>query len=351
MNRKRFEFEIYRPPKPTGRLVGDFAADPKSFWMPSISYKYSLEQIQSQMTPAEAYRDKLVNSDKVARMLIRLEWRWEKKLALWTALTLKVQKVWRGTKGRELYRKLLPGLIARRKERLFRVVAVEQFNKGELIESFETLSYISETSNLSTYLWVLKLKILYLWDQGPMIEKEAKTLIDIDPKCADAYYLLVCYYVKNNRLKDAYNELTRLFSRVDRPFEQCFLIKTYVCMKMYPPKHSEAADAMDVLCMEHPENMNYFFQRACANSCLQEFEKALSDLNIVQYYQPGLSNILCMRARVHACLRDWKSAKRDYDNVLYHHPGDPTALAGINDIIQEYDDLPMIDKEMVKNAM
>jgi len=351
MNRKRFEFEIYRPPKPTGRLVGDYAQDPKSFWMPSISYKYSLEQIQSQMTPAEAYRDKLVNSDKVARMLIRLEWRWEKKLALWTALTIKVQKVWRGMKGRQLYRQLLPGLIARRKERLYRVIAVEQFNKGELIEAYETLNYISETSNLSSYLWVIKLKILYLWDQGTILEKEAKALIKVDPKCADAYYLLVCHYVKHNRLMDAYNELTRLFSRVDRPFEQCFLIKTYVCMKMYPPKHSEAADAMDVLCMEHPENMNYFFQRACANSCLQEFEKALSDLNIVQYYQPGLSNILCMRARVHACLRDWKSAKRDYDSVLYHNPGDLTALAGIDDIIQEYDDLPMIDKEMVKNAM
>jgi hypothetical protein len=31
MNRKRFEFEIYRPPKPTGRLVGDYAQDPKAF--------------------------------------------------------------------------------------------------------------------------------------------------------------------------------------------------------------------------------------------------------------------------------------------------------------------------------
>jgi hypothetical protein len=75
--------------------------------MPSISYKYSLEQIQSQLTPAEAYRDRLVNSDKLARTLLRLEWRWEKKLALWTALSIKVQKVYRGMKGRELYKKII----------------------------------------------------------------------------------------------------------------------------------------------------------------------------------------------------------------------------------------------------
>ena len=96
-----------------------------------LHYGFIFDQIQSQLTPAEAYRDKLVNSDKLARTLLRLEWRWEKKLALWTAMTIKVQKVYRGMKGRELYREILPDLIARRKERLYRVIAVEQFNKGQ----------------------------------------------------------------------------------------------------------------------------------------------------------------------------------------------------------------------------
>lgn len=54
------------------------------------------------------------------------------------------------------------------------------------------------------------------------------------------------------------------------------------------------------------------------------------------------------RARAYACKRMWEEAQKDYEEVLLYYPEDPTALAGMADIIQPYDDLPMIDHEFVE---
>jgi len=44
----------------------------------------------------------------------------------------------------------------------------------------------------------------------------------------------------------------------------------------------------------------------------------------------------------------WDQAKLDYDTLLYYYPDHPDGLQGIDDIIQEYVDLPMIDKDFVE---
>lgn len=52
-------------------------------WNPDVSYKKTLSEIRSQMTPAEIYRDRLETVGRLARSLRRLETSWAKDFDRW----------------------------------------------------------------------------------------------------------------------------------------------------------------------------------------------------------------------------------------------------------------------------
>ena len=43
----------------------------------------------------------------------------------------------------------------------------------------------------------------------------------------------------------------------------------------------------------------------------------------------------------------WAEAKLDYETLAYYDPDSAEAAAGLADVVQPYDDLPMIDPEFV----
>jgi threonine synthase len=58
------EFVIYRPPTSSGRLELSYSSNKKEEWRPSIKYSYKLDDIKSQLTPAENYRYQLTTYGK-----------------------------------------------------------------------------------------------------------------------------------------------------------------------------------------------------------------------------------------------------------------------------------------------
>lgn len=54
-------------------------------WNPDVSYKKKLDQIRTQMTPAEIYRHRLDTIGRLARALLRLESLWTKDFDRWVS--------------------------------------------------------------------------------------------------------------------------------------------------------------------------------------------------------------------------------------------------------------------------
>lgn len=46
-------------------------------------------------------------------------------------------------------------------------------------------------------------------------------------------------------------------------------------------------------------------------------------------------------------MRRWDEARADYHTILSWYPDEPTALQGLADMEQPYEDLPMVDPEFV----
>ena len=44
-----------------------------------------------------------------------------------------------------------------------------------------------------------------------------------------------------------------------------------------------------------PLQLTQLFQRACCYNCLQEWERAIEDLSLILYYQPGETKVMCFR--------------------------------------------------------
>jgi cytochrome c-type biogenesis protein CcmH/NrfG len=93
--------------------------------------------------------------------------------------------------------------------------------------------------------------------------------------------------------------------------------------------------------------MNMYLHRACAQVGQQNWDAVIADLTIVLSYQPKEISVLCLRARAHCCKRNWDLAMYDYKLALKINPGHPVALAGIAEINQPYEDLPMLDSSII----
>lgn len=102
-NLSAHHFEVYRPPKPTGRLDPVYIAPNEKEWRPSLSYKHTLQDIKSQYTPSEFFRHRLKTSGKEIRAIQRLELRYSRNLEAFTNAAIKIQALHRGNVGRAYF--------------------------------------------------------------------------------------------------------------------------------------------------------------------------------------------------------------------------------------------------------
>lgn len=63
-----------------------------------------------------------------------------------------------------------------------------------------------------------------------------------------------------------------------------------------------------------------------------------------------MNDVYMHRARAYCCVREFEKAKADYNRVLVLYPDYATAWHGLQDIGQAYEELPMIDTDMVADA-
>ena len=316
-------------------------------WAPSIKYSYNSWDILHQMTPAENYRHQLATSGKTIRMLQRLEWRWQKALQRWWILATRVQSGYRGMVARKYYRSIKNDLIRFKEQREAQRAVVQLFSSGEKDES---LIVLDKVEVLSTELWIIKIKILF--SKGDFLNCAAtcRRVIEINGKCEEAYYTLACIMAREERYEEAYMQLKLLMSYVDEPNGESFRLNALICMKLVPPKLSEAVISANSLVAYFPEDMSGILQRACILACSQDWDLALKDLNVILLYQPNLTNVRCLRARTYTAVREWDKAKGDYEEVLKKYPQDPTAWYGLADIEQPYDPEPSVDFDLVADA-
>jgi hypothetical protein len=133
------------------------------YWVPDNSYKKSIKEIGSQLTPGEIYRHKLATTAKEERKLRRLEWRWERRLAKWTRAATIVKAGYRGMMGRRYFKAIQADLRLKKEQREAKVNAVEYFKKGEYEMTLETLNKVTE---MTCELYYIRAKVRYfqhLW--------------------------------------------------------------------------------------------------------------------------------------------------------------------------------------------
>lgn len=170
------DFVVYRPPRSSGRLEKKFVSNSNNNnnsnsvvndsptitngkdWRPSISYKYSLQEIANQITPAEQYRHQLATSGKEIRSLQRLELRWNRNLELFTSFAIKVQKVFRGVKGRERFLVVKDVLYMKYRQREALRIASDYFRQEEYTSAITTAN---ELSPVTIDVLIVKMKSLY----------------------------------------------------------------------------------------------------------------------------------------------------------------------------------------------
>lgn len=97
-------FVIHRPPVQSGRLDPQYIAPNSAEWRPSVSYKHSLQDIKTQLTPSEFFRHRLKTAGKEIRAIQRLETRWNRNFEIFTKAAIKVQALFRGFQGREHFK-------------------------------------------------------------------------------------------------------------------------------------------------------------------------------------------------------------------------------------------------------
>lgn len=101
LDENKLDFQVYRPTKPSGRLDGVYYTEErKKLWTPSVSYKYNIDDIRHQFTPAESYRHTLVTSGRVIRLIQKLEKRWNANFEAFTKAALRIQSLHRGNSSR-----------------------------------------------------------------------------------------------------------------------------------------------------------------------------------------------------------------------------------------------------------
>ncbi len=339
------KFEIYRPEKTSNR-VEDFLFK-RGQWAPSQKYDYKLWDIANQFTPTEAYRHKMKTSGNHIRMLQRLEWRWQKAYELWWKCALRVQAAYRGMKGRQYFRSIKDRLATERQQRETYEKAIELFRAGEKDACLEA---IGRCAVLTSQLHVMKCKILYQTKRFDACKKAARLLMTEHPIVEDGYYILCCCIARDRKWAEAYDLMKELMSNIEVPSANAYKLHGMICTKLPQPPLYECCYAMNAQYETQPYDMEALLLRACAYSMAQDWKAALKDYNTILHFQPYLTNVICLRARAYSCIREWALAKTDYELVLSWYPQDETAWYGLQDVTQPYEELPMIDHNIVADA-
>jgi hypothetical protein len=127
-------------------------------WTPSQNYRYELRDITEQMTPAEAYRHRLVTAGKEKRVLQRLEWKWARNFELWDRSCTLVKAGYRGMLGRRYFAKVKEALQLQLAQRRCKEQTIDAYMNGEPQLALDTIETVPE---MTRDLYIIKFKILY----------------------------------------------------------------------------------------------------------------------------------------------------------------------------------------------
>lgn len=337
---------IYRPETTSNRLE-DYLFK-KGQWAPSQSYEHRLWDVTNQMTPAEAYRHRLATDGKLIRILQRLEWRWQKAYELWLKCALAVQSGYRGMLGRRAFNGIKEKLIRDKNQREVKKLTKELFDAGDVEGAKQALN---KCDVLSSDLYVIKIKINYLQGFFGVCKTSCRACIESYPKTEDGYYVLACCLAREKKYKEAYEIMNEMMSIVDVPSPHSYRLNGQLCAKLPMPPLYEATFSANSAYEAQPEDMDMLLQRACSHAMSQNWTDAIKDYSTILYYQPYLTNVLCLRARAYCCTRQWDLARADYNQVQEWYPDDETSWYGLGEVDQPYEELPMIDDNLVNDAV
>jgi hypothetical protein len=130
----------------------------KKNWVPDDSYKLTLTQIRSQLTPSGIYRNELATTGRAERELRRLEWRWERRLDKWVKAATTVKAGYRGMMGRNHFKQIKHVLEVVQAQRLAKRAAIDVFRSGDKDGTLEILAQVQE---MNGDLFVIQAKVLY----------------------------------------------------------------------------------------------------------------------------------------------------------------------------------------------
>jgi hypothetical protein len=153
-----FSFVIYRPERTTGRLEGKYFQGDQQYWRPSLSYKYKIDDIRNQFTPAENFRHALATSGKYIRMIQRLEIRWNRNYAAFVWAATKIQALYRGNVDRAKFAAIKQELYIELKRRQAKATASSFF----WVQEYEAaIDEINRNLPASVELLAIKMKAQY----------------------------------------------------------------------------------------------------------------------------------------------------------------------------------------------
>lgn len=259
-------FTIYRPETTTGRLEGTYYIDSGNNWRPSLSYKYKIDDIRNQFTPAESYRHALATSGKQIRMIQRLEIRWNHNYPAFVRAAVKIQSLSRGSAARERFRIIKSQLMQDLRRRQIKVTSVTLFENGRYMEAIEE---INRNLPVSVELLGIKMKSLYkVKDYSNCIQTSLEiigkhlvyvlnfqnrfnnikycwhTRIDMDILNEQAYYMQACCYVCTGNDDAAYKTMKLGAIQFELPSRNTLTLCAYIATRISPPRFMEAVESL-----------------------------------------------------------------------------------------------------------
>jgi tetratricopeptide (TPR) repeat protein len=286
-------------------------------------------------------------SGQYIRQMQRLEWRWQKAYELWWKCALAVQAGYRGMLGRKYFNSIKQRLRDERQQRETYAACIELFRAGDKDGS---LAALERCAVLTAELQVIKGKIMYGTKRFDACKKTCKILMAQFPAVEDGYYMMACCLARERKYVETYDLLKVLMSSVEMPSANAYKLNGFVCTKLDRPPMYECCYALSSQYEQQPHDMEALLLRAAARCMAQDWENAISDYTTILVYQPYLVNVRCLRARAYACVRKWEQAIEDYNLVLSWYPSDETAWYGLQDVTDKYEELPMIDHNLVADA-
>lgn len=310
---KMQEFTIYRPPLPSHRLESKYAADNRSVWQPSHSYKATLRDIQQQFTPAEHFRHKLATSGKQIRIIQRLELRMNRRHDAFAAAAVVVQARVRGIRDRTRFHRIKHDLQASLELRRATQAAVDAFAAKDYARCVQHCMTMAARSSDSL---LMQTKAHYYLRQYQQAVACSDALRELSPSLEAAYYLQACSWCRLGDGPAAIAILDAATAHLASPSNAFLSLYGYICSQLSPPRIESAIDSFSAVLAADPGDLDALLERASCHCCLQDYSLAMRDFNRVLAFKPGHLQARLRRARLSSCLRDWAAAKADYSMLL-----------------------------------